>query len=120
MPNRVLTEDERKRLFLPLIEEVRRRIEELSVGDADLMWALRRKLYKTLTYDERDNPTNRRILKQVKRAIQKNKCATCPKDLPKKNEVLDRPEAMKGYTEDNTRLICPECNERIQEERGYK
>jgi len=55
----MLTEDERKRLFLPLIDEVRGRLEELSDGDADLMWALRRKLYKTLTYDERDNPTNR-------------------------------------------------------------
>jgi hypothetical protein len=83
------------------------------------MWALRRKLYKTLTYDERDNPTNRRILKEVKRAIQKNICV-CGKGLPEKNAVLDRFEAMKGYTEDNTRLICPECNVRIRVERGYK
>jgi hypothetical protein len=120
MPNRMLTEDERKRLFLPLIDEVRGRLEELSNVDADLMWALRRKLYKTLTYDKRDNPTNRRILKQVKRAIQHNTCATCGKCLPEKNAVLDRFEAMKGYTEDNTRLICPGCNVRIQEERGYK
>jgi ribosomal protein L44E len=120
MPNRTLTEDERKNLFLPLIEEVRNRLEELSKGDADLSWALRRKLYKTLTYDERDNPTNRRILKQVKRALQKNKCATCGKELPEKNAVLDRLEAMKGYTEENIRLICPDCNIRIQEERGYK
>jgi DNA-directed RNA polymerase subunit RPC12/RpoP len=79
-----------------------------------------RKLFKTLTYDERDNPTNRRILKQVKRAVQKNKCANCGEELPKKNAVLDRFEAMKGYTEENTRLICPECNVNIQEERGYK
>lgn len=120
MPNRILTEDERKELFLPFIDEVRRRLEELSEGNQDLLWALRRKLYKTLTYDERDNPTNRRILKQVKRAIQQNMCATCGKSLPEKNAVLDRFEAMKGYTEDNTRLICPECNVQIQEERGYK
>jgi ribosomal protein L44E len=116
----MLTEDERKQLFLPLIDEVRNRLKELSDGDLDLMWALRRKLYKTLTYDERDNPTNRRILKQVKRAVQKNRCASCGKGLPEKNAVLDRFEAMKGYTEDNTQLICPECNVRIQEERGYK
>lgn len=120
MPNRMLTEDERKQLFLPLIDEVRSRLEELSGGDSNLMWALRRKLYKTLTYDERDNPTNRKILKQVKRAVQQNACATCGKKLPERNAVLDRFEAMKGYTEDNTRLICPECNVRIQEERGYK
>ena len=120
MANRMLTEEERQKLFLPLIADVRNRLEVLSGGDADLMWALRRKLYKTLTYDERDNPTNRRILKQVKRAVQKNKCANCGNELPKKNAVLDRFEAMKGYTEENTRLICPECNVNIQEERGYK
>ena len=56
MPNRILTEDERKELFLPFIDEVRRRLEELSEGNQDLLWALRRKLYKTLTYDERDKP----------------------------------------------------------------
>ena len=84
MPNRMLTEEERQKLFLPLISDVRNRLEDLSGGDMDLMWALRRKLYKTLTYDERDNPTNRRILKQVKKAIQKNKCAHCGKELPEK------------------------------------
>lgn len=120
MANRILTEEERQKLFLPLIADVRNRLEALSGGDPDLMWALRRKLYKTLTYDERDNPTNRRILKQVKRAVQKNKCPNCGKELPKKNAVLDRFEAMRGYTEENTRLICPECNVSIQEERGYK
>jgi ribosomal protein L44E len=120
MPNRILTEEEREKLFQPLINEVRHRLEELSQGNSDLLWALRRKLYKTLTYDERDNPTNRRILKEVKRAIQQNKCATCAKTLPQRNAVLDRFEAMKGYTEDNTRLICPECNIQIQEERGYR
>lgn len=120
MPNRTLTEDERQRLFLPLIDQVRDQMEELSNGDVDLMWALRRKLYKTLTYDERDNPKKRENLKKVKRAVQNNKCTTCGNNLPKKNAVLDRLEAMKGYTKENTRLICPDCNIRIQEERGYK
>lgn len=119
MPNRILTDQERDTLFQPLIGEVRERLEQLSGGDKDLRWALRRKLYKELTYDERDKPMNRKILKEVKRAEQNNKCATCGKGLPEKNAVLDRFKAMNGYTKENTRLICPECNVCIQEERRY-
>jgi hypothetical protein len=33
--------------------------------------------------------------------------------------VLDRLEAMLGYTPENTRLLCPKCNARVQEERKY-
>jgi len=33
--------------------------------------------------------------------------------------VLDRTEAMLGYTAKNTRLLCPTCDERIQGERRY-
>lgn len=120
MPNRTLTSEEREKLFQPLISEIRRRLKELAGEDTDLLWALRRKLFKELTYDERGNPTQRRVLKEVKRAVQKNKCAVCNNELPKKNAVLDRFEAMKGYTEENTRLICTECDVSVQEERGYR
>jgi hypothetical protein len=118
----MLTNDERIRLFLPLIAEIRTRLTELSKGDNDLMWALRRKLTKELGYDERSKPMQRKMLKLKKMASQRGLCAvpTCMKELPEKNSVLDRLEAMGGYTVENTRLICVECNLRIQEERGYK
>jgi RNA polymerase-binding transcription factor DksA len=118
--NRQLSDDERKRLFEPLISEVRTRLKELSKGDDDLMWALRRKLTKELGYDERSKPMYRKILKLKKMAAQKGFCAVCGKEPPEKNSVLDRLEAMGGYTEQNTRLICAVCNVQIQEERGYK
>jgi len=122
MANRMLTDVERSRLFVPLIGEVRARLAELSKGDDGLMWALRRKLTKELGYDERSKPMQRKMLKLKKMALQKGLCAipTCKKELPEKNSVLDRFEAMSGYTLENTRLICVECNLRIQEERGYK
>ncbi len=119
MPNRQLTDDERIRLFSPLISEVRNRIETLSCGDKALAWALRRKLYKELSYDERNKPMHRKILKLKKMAAQKGLCDICGHELPLKNAVLDRAEAMLGYTEENTRLICPDCDVRIQTERGY-
>ncbi|MGO9019651.1 MAG: hypothetical protein ACLQVJ_15015 [Syntrophobacteraceae bacterium] len=120
MANRQLTDDERRCLFEPLITEVRTRLKDLSEGDEDLMWALRRKLTKELGYDERSKPMHRKILKLKKMAAQKGLCAVCKRELPEKNTVLDRFEAMGGYTEENTRLICTECNIEIQEERGYK
>jgi len=120
MPNRQLTDDERKHLFEPLITYVRIRLKDLSKGDDSLMWALRRKLTKELGYDERSKPLHRKMLKLKKMAAQKGLCAVCDKELPEKNSVLDRFEAMDGYTEQNTRLICAECNVQIQEQRGYK
>ena len=120
-PPFVLTfREERKRLFEPLITEIRTRLKDLSEGDKELMWALRRKLTKELGYDERNKPLHRKILKLKKMAAQKGLCAVCEKALPEKNSVLDRSKAMDGYTEENTRLICPECNIAIQEDRGYK
>ena len=50
---------------------------------------------------------------------QQGKCAICRRDLPERNAVLDRIEAMRGYTRDNTRLLCRECDDRQQEERGF-
>lgn len=111
--------DDLERLANPLLDEVRSRLLELSRGDESLMWALRRKLAKELGYDERGKPMHRKLLKAIKRGEQRNKCAQCGCDLPERNAVLDRLEAMKGYTRENTRLICPACDARIQEERKY-
>ena len=119
MPNRQLSKDELDMLSSPLIIEVRKRLVELSGGNEDLLWALRRKLFKELTYDERGKPMQRRKLKDQKRAEQDNKCARCGKSLPVKYIVLDRIEAMKGYTSENTRLLCQECDIKVQSERGY-
>ncbi len=103
-----------------MIAEVRQRLADLSGGDADVLWALRRKLYKELTYDERGKPAQRRKLKELKRIDQNNKCVICGASLPEKYVVLDRLEAMKGYTQENTRLLCQTCDTQVQIERGYK
>lgn len=120
MPNRQLTSEELEKLFAPLLFEVRERIISLSGGDKDLQWALRRKLFKELTYDERGKPMQRRKLKEMKRVEQDNKCRQCKESLPANYAVLDRIEAMKGYTLENTRLLCQACATQVQRERGYK
>ncbi|MFY9826729.1 MAG: hypothetical protein WAM82_35570 [Thermoanaerobaculia bacterium] len=120
MPNRQLTADELEKLFTPLIMEVRLRLKDLSADDDNLHWALRRKLSKELTYDERGKPMQRRKLKELKRAEQDNKCQLCKSSLPAKYVVLDRIEAMSGYTPENTRLLCQACDTKVQIERDYK
>ena len=63
MANRQLSASELESLARPLLEVVRFRIAELAGEDAELLWALRRKLYKELAYDERGKPMQRRALK---------------------------------------------------------
>ena len=118
MPNRRLTESELE-LFRPFLEEVRAKLRALSGNDDQLFWALRRKLAKELSYDERGKPMYRRQLKAFKRGEQGGRCALCNEILPERNAVLDRFEAMLGYTTENTRLICKECDDRVQAERGF-
>ncbi len=78
-------------------------------------YALRRKLYKELSYDERGKPMHRRALKAKKRAMQNSLCALCADLLPEKDVVLDRFEAKNGYTMVNTQLICRACDTVKQE-----
>ena len=120
MPNRQLTSDELAHLFTPLVKKVRTQLLRLARDDKDLHWALRRKLAKELIYDERSSPNERRRLKQLKRKEQNNKCAICKLELPPSYNTLDRLEAMKGYTSENTRLICQTCDIETQQRRGYK
>lgn len=119
MPNRQLSAEERRALFGPLFEEVQSRLVDLSGGDAELFWALRRKLYKELSYLERSKPSVRKRLKQQKRREQGNLCPVCNNLLPDVNVVLDRVEAMKGYTAANTRLICRDCDYEAQRQRRF-
>lgn len=120
MANRQLSSDELECLFAPLIAEVRQSLASRSGGDIDLQWALRRKLYKELSYDERGKPMHRRKLKELKRSEQENTCPLCMTTLPDKYVVLDRLEAMGGYTPANTRLLCSACDTNVQKSRGYK
>lgn len=118
MPNRNLTTTE-LRAANDLLEIVRGRLVAISAGDDALLWALRRKVYKELLYDERGKPSHRRRLKRRKREEQDGLCAVCGEPLPERYTVLDRFEAMDGYTMGNTRLIHRHCDEKTQEKRSY-
>jgi hypothetical protein len=119
MANRQLTQEELAQIFAPILKEVRTRLRDASRGDDRLLWALRRKLAKELTYDERGKPMFRRQLKALKRGEQGGRCALCPEPVPDKNAVPDPIEAMLGYTPGNTRLLCPPCDNKVQVERGF-
>ena len=118
MPNRQLTPDELIRAN-SLLAEIRVRIEGLSNGDHELLFAYRRKIFKELTYDERDKPAVRRKLNGQKWKEQRGLCALCGKELPETYTVLDRLNAVDGYTKENTRLIHQQCDVAHQASKGY-
>jgi hypothetical protein len=95
------------------------RLDAASSGDDQLLWALRRKLSKELSYLERGKPMERKALKLAKRVEQHGLCAICGHPLPEQGAVLDRKEAMAGYTLENTRLVHYECDRQVQAERGF-
>jgi UTP:GlnB (protein PII) uridylyltransferase len=49
-----------------LLDHVRARLTELSQGDQELLFALRRRIYIRLGYDERGTPQHRTKLKNQK------------------------------------------------------
>jgi hypothetical protein len=118
MPNRRLSPRELKHANT-LLASVRKRLRILAGKDADLLFAYRRKVYKELIYDERDKPMVRRRLKALKRKEQGEICPLCKKPLPAAYCVLDRFIAAAGYTPENTRLICHECDVKTQASRRY-
>lgn len=118
MPNRKLTAEE-VTAANRLLDIMRARLLELAAGDADLLFAFRRKVYKELIYDERDKPMARRRLKAAKRREQSGICLLCKNPLPDKYCVLDRFVAAAGYTVENTQLICQDCDVKTQASRGY-
>ena len=118
MANRILTSSERQIAGI-VVDDIRERLHQLSSNNADLEWALRRYVYIRLQNDERGTSMERRSLKAKLVMRQHADCAICRKPLPEKGAVLDRLEAMKGYTEDNTRLLCPSCDKTVQEQRNY-
>jgi hypothetical protein len=118
MPNRNLTLDELESARA-LLKDIRDRLAGLAAGDAELLFAYRRKIAKELAYDERSGPMARRKLKTQKRKEQGGLCARCQEGLPEKYAVLDRIAAAQGYTSENTRLICEKCDREVQAERRY-
>lgn len=119
MPNRMLTTEELEKANR-LLNGVRAQLLELANGDPELLFAYRRKVYKELTYDEREKPMVRKKLKSLKRQSQNGLCERCKNPLPEKYCVLDRLKASNGYTEENTRLICSTCDVEVQKEREYQ
>lgn len=103
-----------------LLNKIRKEMKKLASNNPELIFAFRRKIYKELTYDERSKPARRKKLKKKIWKKQAGHCFKCKKKLPKNSGVLDRLRAIDGYTEKNVRLICPRCDRKIQEKRGYK
>ena len=118
MPNRMLTEDEIEKAR-KLLTSIRKRLDVLSGGDRELLFAYRRKIYKELMYDERSKPMARRALKKRKRLEQDGLCAICRKPLPESYCVLDRLNACDGYTDENTRLVHQDCDVAAQRSKQY-
>ncbi len=118
MANLRLTDEERAAL-VPLLTNVREKLFELAAGDEELRWALRRRLWNQLQYDERLKPPYRAALKKKKRLEQCGVCNICKALLPEKGAVLDRLVAMEGYTPENTQLLCVACDSEKQRRLGY-
>jgi hypothetical protein len=118
MGHRQLSDEEREKLFAPLLRHVRERLNVLSGGDSSLLFALRRKLAKELTYDERSRPADRRKLKHRKYREQGGKCAVCHREMTEQYSELDRFQAPLGYTAENMRLLCHDCH--IEEQRSKR
>lgn len=120
MTTRKLNEEELK-VANSLLEEVRRSIEKHGGNDPDLRFALRRKIAKELTYDERGKPMQRKKLKLKLLKLQNGLCANCKEPLPllAHGAVLDRKDAMAGYTITNVQLICRSCDDKLQASRSF-
>jgi UTP:GlnB (protein PII) uridylyltransferase len=118
MPNRQLTTKELEKARA-LLDKIRVELESLSGGNKELLFAYRRKVFKELTYDERDKPMARRKLKDQKWKEQRGLCAICCESLPEKYTILDRLKAVDGYTPENTRLIHRKCDIAKQESKHY-
>lgn len=115
---RQLSDDERN-AAREILQNIHEQLDNASSGDHDLLWAIRRYIYKQLMYDERGNPMVRKKLKELKWKTQKGLCALCGKELPVKGAELDRIITQKGYAEENIRLIHHDCHIEQQERKGY-
>jgi hypothetical protein len=98
-----------------VLKSIRDNLVSLSDGDADLLFAYRRKIFKELNYDERSKSATCKRLKQFKFKQQSGKCALGSEPLSRNNAVLERFSAALGYVSENTRLICTECDQHARQ-----
>ena len=116
--NRALNEAELE-AARALLAEIRTRIDDAAGDDEQLRFALNRKVYKELSYDERGKPNARSSLKARMIKAQGGNCAECAKPLPPADTVLDRLLADKAYVDGNVRVLCRPCDLAIQRGRGF-
>lgn len=102
-----------------LLSDIRALIDTAAGTDERLRFALNRKVYKELSYDERGKPNARQSLKARMVKAQDGHCAGCAKPLPDNDTVLDRLSADAGYVEGNVRVLCRPCDLAIQRGRGF-
>jgi hypothetical protein len=117
-PNRTLTDTELEGART-LLADIRARIDAAAGADEGLRFALNRKVYKELSYDERGKPNARASLKARMVKAQNGSCAQCAKPLPENDTVLDRLSADGGYVDGNVRVLCRPCDLAIQRGRGF-
>jgi hypothetical protein len=101
-----------------LHNSIRKRLDRMSAGNPELLFALRRRLRVKLEHDERGTPSHRNKIKR-QRAEQNGMCPICSKELPLKYAELDRFSASAGYTIENTRLVHHACHIQDQMEKAY-
>lgn len=102
-----------------LLTEIRTKLAALAGDDASILFAMRRRVYARLMYDERGTPAHRAALKRRKREAQSGICPMCEKPLPDTDAELDRLDQQAGYTEANTRLVHQACHRQEQAMRGF-
>jgi hypothetical protein len=118
MPNRKLSPVEIS-AAVKLHCSIRKRLDKISAGDPELVFALRRRVIVKLSHDERGTPAHRNKIKRLKRAEQNGMCPLCSKELPLKYAELDRFSASAGYTMENTRPVRHDCHIQDQKAKAY-
>ena len=118
MSNRRLTSEE-----IAKVDAIQARavsdLGAMARGDPELLFAARRRLFTRLMHLERGTPAQRTKLKAEKWKAQSGKCAMCKKGMPQKGSELDRFEAWKGYTAENTQLVHHDCHVEDQRRKGF-
>jgi hypothetical protein len=111
--------DEDRAAAIGILEQLRVRIADVVGEDRERLFQMRRYILKRLEFDERGTPTQRRKLKEAKRKSQRGLCALCQTALPERGAELDRFRAIEGYTARNTQLVCHNCHQKAEAERGF-
>ena len=119
MANPTLDEEHLKRANA-LIARIKDEIRAMSGDNDQLLFAYRRKVYKELSYWERGKPMDRKRLKLRKWRAQGEACFACKQPMAMAYAILDRHEAIGGYTAENTDLICVGCDTGRQASKNYK